>query len=87
MLSTIKLPKNLKKLNQGLLPRQKYKKAANSEGGSLSRDQESNTQDEKTTKTLNLSSAAAKVSIQRARSKDIGHEYTDMKAQQAGMQK
>lgn len=79
MLSTIKLPKNLKKLNQGLLPRQKYKKAANSEGGSLSRDQESNAQDEKATKTLNLSSAAVKANVQRARSKDNGNEYADLK--------
>lgn len=87
MLSTIKLPKNLKKLNQGLLPRQKYKKAANSEGGSLSRDQESTAQDEKTTKTLNLSSAAVKVNVQRARSRDTGNEYSDMKVQNAGLQK
>jgi hypothetical protein len=40
MLSTIKLPKNLKNLNKGLLPGQRYKKGANSEGGSLNRESE-----------------------------------------------
>lgn len=73
MLGTIRLPKNLKNLNKGLLPGQRYKKGANSEGGSLSREVETaTTNQEQSTVNLNykLGNQKFSINVARARSKD-----------------